>query len=196
MTDDQFATAADLASFLGVTIAAGADTNRANLLLQLATAEIQAYCEQKLSLVTSETITIRGLNGALILLPELPVVSVATVVEDGVTLTVDTDYRLEPYGILRRLSGTSFIGWSPYFAVWPTTFNVAVTYTHGYATIPVDLKAICLETAARQWSNPLEVESESITNYSVTYGSAGTALAVGTLSLDARQLLDRKYRLP
>jgi hypothetical protein len=61
------------------------------------------------------------------------VTAIASVVEDGTTLTVSTDYWLDAAaGILHRIS-------SDYPRAWCAA-KIIVTYTAGFATVPGDLK--------------------------------------------------------
>lgn len=76
-----------------------------------------------------------------------PVTAVASVVEDGTTLTVTTDYKWSSSGKLIRVSGG-------YQIWWKTTKpdSIVVTYTGGYQSTTTEfnhLGAICAEMVAR-----------------------------------------------
>jgi hypothetical protein len=45
-----------------------------------------------------------------------------------------------------------------------------VTYTHGYATIPDDIRGVTLDLAARKMANPSGNRQEGIGSYSISYG--------------------------
>ncbi|KAF0102232.1 MAG: hypothetical protein FD144_2667 [Rhodospirillaceae bacterium] len=62
----------------------------------------------------------------ILLLPWRPSAAPTTVVENGVTLTNDTDYRLLPGGALQRVSGGC-----P--SIWDPCFKVVVTLTAGWS---------------------------------------------------------------
>jgi len=80
-----------------------------------------------------------------LILSRRPIISVVSVVENGVTLTAD-DYRADAgAGLLRRrLDGRS---WS-----WPPCFEIVVSYAAGWATVPEDLKLAAAKTATMIWA--------------------------------------------
>jgi hypothetical protein len=173
-----FASVDDLATFLQRDLTELTDA--ADLALELATAAIQAEAGQQLTLA-SETITVAPV-GAVVLLPELPVQAVTAVVVAGVTLDPD-DYSVSTLGILRRTDG----------AAW--TDPVTVTYTHGFAAIPEDLRAVCVQAAARVLRNPGGVQAETIGQYSVTYARGdGSGGGGGVLLAGDERTLVRRYR--
>jgi len=194
-----FCEVADVAEFLQVDIPSEKAAS-AQSAIDAATAEIQNYCRQTLSLVESDEITLDGNGSTRLLLPELPVVSVAAAVEDGETLTVDTDYKLGQHGILHRIGRPWAVG----------VQNVTVIYTHGYTTLPGTLVDICKRSAARAYQSGLRAEAqegvpgiqaESLGDHSVTYGAeaGGEAMILGAsaapiLLKSEKQALNR-YRV-
>lgn len=91
--------------------------------------------------VEGVTVTVEGRGGTVLSVPSLYVTEVTAVVEDGVTLDLDT-LRVSQDGTIRKVSG-----------YWTSTGTVAVTMTHGYATAPdfdaaVEQAATALTTAA------------------------------------------------
>lgn len=66
---------------------------------------------------------------------------------------------------------------------WPYTMkSIRITYTSGYAIMPMSIKAVTLGAAARAFSNPNSVAQESIGDYSVQYGfPTGSKAAIGAL---------------
>jgi hypothetical protein len=171
-----FASVDDLAAFLQRDLTELTDA--ADLALELATAAIQAEAGQQLTQAT-ETITVAPV-GAVVLLPELPVQAVTAVVVAGVTLD-PADYTVSTLGILRRTDGAAWSG------------PVTVTYSHGYGTIPDDLRAVCVQAAARVLANPGGVQAETIGQYSVTYARGGNG-GGGVLLAGDERLLVRRYR--
>lgn len=138
----QFCAVADVAAFLQVTIAAGDPTTRATAAIEEASAAIQNYTRQTLSQVNNDALTLTvPANRRTILLPELPVTAVASVVEDGTALTVGDHYTWTAEGILARVGRDWDSRWQ----------KVVVTHTHGYATIPDDIKHVCVRAAARRY---------------------------------------------
>jgi hypothetical protein len=185
-----FCTVTDIENFLMVTIHTDAVKNASALrAIAEATEAIKNYCHQQIELVT-ETITLDydGV-GWKIFLPELPVVSVASVIEDGDTLVVDDDYKLGQHGILRRVDDD-----------WATgTQIVQITYTHGYTTIPDDIVGVCTRAAARAYQAGLAaaavgavagVASMTLGDYSYSLGSgAGGGAGEGIMGASAARML-------
>jgi hypothetical protein len=198
-----FATLADVADFLQVEISEPGQVASVEAALQAATAAIRSYCRQEISLITDETITLDSSGGTRIFLPELPVISVSQVVEDGETLTAGTDYKLGQHGILHRLGRK----WSAGIQ------NITVTYSHGYATIPDDIVAVCTRAASRAYQAGLRasdaggvlgVASRQLGDFSVSYTAETVGGGVGEgvmgassarmLLMSEKDLLDR-YRV-
>jgi hypothetical protein len=200
MTD--FCTVEQVENFLNLDISDDAD-NLASCeqAIDWATEDIKNYCQQYLEKVTDEEITIDFDNGNMIFLPELPVISVASVVEDDETLTVTEDYKLGQYGILYRVGQD-----------WASGVQIiTITYTHGYETIPTDIVEVAVRSASRIYQAGLRakehsgvtgVASLSLGDYSVSYGSehgGGVgegvmgASAARSLLLSEKDILDR-YR--
>lgn len=180
-----FCTTADLASFLQIAIAD--DSEPAARAISEASAAIQNYCKQRIELVEDDELTLDVEPArAKVFLPELPVTAVASVVENGVTLAAE-DYVLGPFGILHRIG-----------AYWyPGIQKVTVTYSHGYATVPDDLKSVCVRAAARAYQAGLRaaalggvtgIQAQSIGDYSVQYGGE-TSSGDGMLGASAAPIL-------
>lgn len=106
-----------------------------------------------------------------IFLEHWPVTAIATVVEDGVTLVVNTDYKFQPNGKLLRVSGGHQIYWK---ATKPQ--SVVVTYTGGYiaGTIREHLGSLCAEVVARAFR-------KGAANAAVPAGATG---AIQSVSLE------------
>ena len=189
-----FCTIADMEAFLQITVSA-IPAARA---IEEATAAIKNYCRQVLELVTDDTYTfdVEPARWNLIL-PEMPVVSVSSVVEDGELLIDGTDYKLANCGQLVRLtsSGNSRARWLP------GTQITVVTYTHGYAAadIPDDIVAICTRAASRAYQAGLRaaedngvvgVVSKSLGDFSVGFGGEqGGGVSEGTMGASSARLL-------
>ena len=143
-----FATPADLAAHLQQSFTAE-ETATAQQALDLATARIQGLTGRQFTAKVNDVVTLETDGGRDLRLPNTPVTSVASVVGRGlgsstsVTYTATTDYEL----VGNRLV------WS---RGWPGGWAqlVTVTYSHGYATVPGDVKDACLEVAAQLFRNP------------------------------------------
>ena len=188
-----FATASDLNTYTGTTVA----TARAEQLLDLASGVIRAYTGQYIERVLNDTIVVPGNHTYLLSLPERPVLAVDSVTVGDTALTVDNDYVWDGFGNLYR--GASVTG--VLVVNGPGTLlsdrgdwggpgtQVTVQYDHGFATIPSDVKAVCLQMAARALSSPDGVNSETVGSYSVSYARSSGVM----LTPDEQNILDR-YR--
>jgi len=195
-----FCSADDIATFLQVSIATAAQIAAADRACAEAAAAIRNYTHQYLELVEDEAITLDSRGGARIFLPELPVVEVSAVVEDDTALDVDDDYKLGQHGILHRVGG----------AKWAKGIQIiAVTYSHGYATLPDDIVVIATRAASRAYQSGLRaaedeaslgVQSKSLGDFSVQYGNESVAdglmgaSGVRLLLLSEKDVLDN-YRI-
>lgn len=74
-----------------------------------------------------------------------PAITIASVVEDGTTLTVDTDYRSLGGALYRRSSGSA--------SVWKTCVDIVVTMSAGWSTVPDDLEFAARKFVAEEWRN-------------------------------------------
>lgn len=153
------------------------DVVRATQEITVASAAIQRYCNLvSLEQLTDDAVKLRGVYGMDLVLPRGPIDSVASVAVDGESLTAD-DYELVLDTLIRPA------GWGG------TSVVVDITYTHGYAVVPDDVKLVCLDVTSRAWDNPAGVRSESIDGYSVTHGAAA-----GRLSEDDKAALSGYHR--
>jgi hypothetical protein len=66
-----------------------------------------------------------------------------------------------------------------------------VVYTTGYAAAPADVKAVALAVAARGYSNPTGIRSETIGAYSYTNAGDGETVASAGLLAGERDVLNR-----
>ncbi len=179
-------TIADVAAFLQIAIAAGS-TAAARAITE-ASAAIRNYCNQQIDQTEDDEYTFDvGERQTRLFLPELPVSAIASVVENDTTLTATTDYKLGRAGILHRVGNY----W------YPGVQTVTVKYTHGHATIPDDVKSVCVRAAARSYQAGLSaaqlsgvsgVQAQSIGDYSVQFGSQ-TSGSDGMLGASAAPIL-------
>jgi hypothetical protein len=164
---DTLATAADLAAALQVDVA-DIPSATATLLLECATAVVQSVCGgQRILQVAGDVVALLGTTDSWLDLPQIPVISVASVTLDGTVLTSGaldpSHYKLRG----NRLWRTD--GWQTYVG---QPSDVVATYTHGYATGAQELqlaRAATLSLAKAQFTNPSGVTSESIDDYNVAY---------------------------
>lgn len=198
-----FCTVAQVAEFLQIEIAAADKIAACERAIAGATAAIRGYCQQHLELVEDEALTLDVWTPIYnLILPELPVITVASVVEDGETLTEGSaeDYVLAQHGLLVRRGARWMVG--------PQV--VVITYTHGYAILPVIIEDVCTRAASRAYQAGLQaadaggipgIASKSLGDFSISYSSgaggsgSGVSGASGSrlLLLSEKDFLDR-YR--
>lgn len=166
---DILATPAELALFVDQS---GLDEERATLLLELSTAEVQAAAGgQRIVEVADDPFEIMGTTERWVMLPQLPVTAAGGItIDDGDELVVGTDYKRFGAGLWRRC------GWSdcPHE---PTT--VAGINTHGYALDNQRImyaKSCAIGIARVVVDNPGAVLSESIDDYRVQYAAQVAAV--------------------
>jgi hypothetical protein len=179
----------DVEALLNLSITDAADIASCERAITAVTEAIKNYCQQEIELTTDDEITLDCSGGDMLLLPEMPVVSVASVIEDGELLTVTDDYILGQYGILHRvgqdwLSGVQII---------------TITYTHGFTTIPDDIVDVAARSAARVYQAGLRakehdgitgIASLSLGDYSVSYGSEhGGGVGEGVMGVSSARAL-------
>jgi hypothetical protein len=182
-----FCTISDVSDFLQIDVDEPA-TARA---ITEATAAIKNYCHQVIEQVAGDVYTFDVEAGrSKLFLPELPVTAVATVVEDGETLTEgsDEDYQVANHGVLHRVGQD----WEEGVQI------VVVTYTHGYATIPDDVVAVCTRAAARAYQAGLKasedagvpgIASKSLGDFAVSYASGAGGVGEGVMGASGSRML-------
>lgn len=175
-------TVADLEAAMQVT-AGALPAASADLAIRRASARVRRYTQQDITLVTDETIELPGGERTL-RLPQFPLIVDAghllTVVEVAEFGGVDwdavegRDYSRLGNELTRGYpwqEPTRLMGW-PYnrpAGVWAP--KVRVTYSHGYDEIPDDIVDVVLDLATMNMTNPANLRSEAIDDYSRTYAS-------------------------
>lgn len=198
-----FADLDDVREFLQLDITDADQIASVNRALAEVTEAIKNYTHQTIEYVAGDEDSLDSNGSHRLILPEHPVVSVASVTEDDTALDEDDDYKLSRDGILYRQP--NYKRW----AIGPAI--VTVTYTHGYQTIPEDLVGITARAAARAFQAGLKaaadggvigIASKSLGDYSVSYGSEqGGGVGDGMMGASAarfllrseRDILDSKY---
>jgi len=174
-----FVSIAEYLAYAGDTV----NMDRAEYDLETACDTIRDYLGQTIDLVTADAVTLYGTDTRAMLLPELPVVSIASVVkaaEDWYPAETITDYRVDAYGVLWR-------DWPSY---WLKPSAYTVTYTHGYApaNVPSILKVAAFRLAGLggpSFQASGGVAQEAIAGYSVTYDNLSTVAAARKSEYDA-----------
>lgn len=153
------------------------DTATATLLRDLATAALRSATGQYLDEV-SETVSLTAPLGAELMLPQRPAQEPTSVKVNGVAVT---DWTF----LGDRLYRPS--GWQAWDATTGAPLRVEVTYTHGYAVVPDELKRIGLQAAARAYRNPKGLRSETIGSESYTYATETVAASVELTAQEKRE---------
>lgn len=162
------ATPAQLGAFLQTPIENNDAT--ALLMLDIASGMVRDFLQLNLSPVANEVVLLDPIEGSFVLLPELPISSVSKVeIFDG---TSWTELTTNQYTVSRRIgmiAGAPGVGID--FPTKPETWRV--TYSHGYTEMPSTIVGVTLALAARFYTAPDGITSESIGGYSVSYATAG-----------------------
>ena len=194
-----FCQVADLADFLQIDILPD-DTSAVQAITD-ATAVIKAYTNQLLVQVTDDVETFDCVIGQKVYLRQLPVVSVTSVVENGVTLVENVDYKLGNHGVLYRMNANWACGIQ----------NIVVTYTHGYEVVPDIARIVCMRVASRVYqagkrsaetSGVPGISSKTLGDFSVSYEGESSSndpakgvSAARALLISEKELLDTlRYR--
>lgn len=197
-----FASPDELAARLGITMDAD-EQARATLLLGVATGLIvDAAAGQQIVYVADDVLTMPGTTDERILLPQRPVVSIASITLDGTALVEGTDWWLDR-NTLVRIPATTIVAltgihnemltyplWSGFG--WPAQ-TLEITYTHGYDPAPLTVKAVCLEACVRVWVNPGSVARETIGAESTVYDNNRFAPSGLMLTDDEKRTIRRMF---
>ena len=178
-----YATAAELASFLKQDV----DTSTATLALQV-TSELFAKRAHTRFESTASTYSQPGVHAYEIVLPFQPLIAVQQMRitrfngASYTPATIVTDYAIVGPAVYRRL------GFGNWWSFPPDL--VEIDYTHGYTTVPDDVKGAVLESAGAAYMSPdITVKSESIDDYSVS----SAADSGGVMLSSAAQMLADFY---
>jgi hypothetical protein len=182
-------TAAQVATRLGVTFTE-AQITQAEQAIEMASGVIADYCNLvSLVRVEDDEVALRGSYSYELALPLGPVVDVSAVTVDG--------YAVADFDVVRdSLIRTDVCNDPPFrhprTPHWGgTDALVEVTYTHGFASVPISAQSACLDMVTQSMSNPTGVRRTSIDQYEVDWGSAASA---STLSPDQMRSLRRFHR--
>jgi len=136
-----FTTATEVCEFSGMSIPS--DLSRLQALAHRASSVIRAYCNQMLSPVVDDVVTVYPTASTFLSLPERPVTAVDEVLIDGVAFT---DFYIIPRGLRSGSVASPGSAW---------TRGATVTYTHGHAESSEAFKAIqsvCIEMVKRAYT--------------------------------------------
>ncbi|MFJ3858157.1 hypothetical protein ACIPRL_18170 [Streptomyces sp. NPDC090085] len=138
----------------------------AALVLDTASAIVRAEARQRFTRGTT-TVALSP-RGQVIALPQRPLIAVELVRAGGRVL------RPDEYRVWRDELWLGSLGVGP----------VVVTYSHGYATVPADVRAIVLTLAGRVLTNPSDLRQESVGSVSVTYAAETIGASLAPIERD------------
>lgn len=154
------------------------------------------YVARTLAKTTYTAVYLDGNGKARLFLPNWPIISVASIAEDGIALTEGeyNDYLLyKDEGILLRASG--------YWSAGPKM--VLLTYTAGYVVqgatpsagetaLPADLGLACMMQVAREWKKG-QLGEWGMTSKSTPDGATVARTEAGLMK-EVREILDHYRR--
>jgi hypothetical protein len=158
------------------------DASTATDAVNSASGIVRRIGRQQYSLVSQETVTLRG-NERILTLPERPAIvdgsNPLTVIEVGefggidLILIEDRDYSRVGNELTRGYpwywnNYTRLMGYPRTRPLGVFAPRVRVTYSHGYATIPDDVQSITLDVAAVLYDNPTGLRGFTIDDYTET----------------------------
>lgn len=173
MTD--FCTAAQVKSYLGLTVAT--DDVLIGSLVSAVSAWIETYLSRNIANATVIE-TLDGTGTAKMTVQHYPITSLTSVTVDGVA--VNSAYLKFRNATIQRTDGYAF----------PLRSQVALNYTAGYSTIPLDIAQACVEIVAWRYK-----ERDRIGQSSKSAGGAETvAYQTTAIPASAKTILDQYKR--
>jgi hypothetical protein len=175
---------------------------RVQVLLDDASALVQAYTRRTFGPPTTETVVLRESAG-VVRLPKKPVTAVTSVVLIGVGGV--PDITVVGWG-WDGLDVVDVSGWDSAIVNLPEWVNdrawlpstYRVTYTHGYAQVPPDVVAVVCGMVGRTMSAPTTqsgISSETIGSYSYRTSEPGMGVSVSLTAADKGLLDDAGYKV-
>ena len=190
----------DLAAFMAL---AGLDnTKRAQGALALAGAIdlVRSEARHHIDYIDQDVKALRGNWSYDMWLPEPPVdttrpTTFSIDVPGGISIVLASDrYRVRRSGLVRRVIAFPLATGHfpmPIFGHWGGDgAEVTVTYSHGYQSIPGDLREIVLAAAARAMANPGGLRQEIVANNAIAYNPSYD----GVWLFESEKRICRRYR--
>lgn len=173
------ATVADAATF-GYSL----DPDTGPMLLERASARVRGYTKQTISRVTDDVVTLPVI-GRTVRLPQRPADKPTRVKIGGVVFLENTAWTWD--AVYQRITHLNPYIVSANFTGWTQAHErqVEVTYSHGYVTVPEELKEVVCAIASRLASATSGMEggvrSEAVGGVSVTYAAESLDMASNLL---------------
>lgn len=164
-------TVEELEAFMGRTFT-DPEAAQAEIFIDMASDVIESESGVSFSLVEDEEIRIQADGYGIIELNAKPIQAIAVYQIDS------TD----------EVSYATWDGLSAVYGLQPNEV-VDIVYTHGYTTVPGDIKAVCYGVCSRMMYNPSGLRQETVGAISVTYpGLGGEAGTLNFSTLEKRVL--------
>ena len=176
---------ADVKTYLGIT-----DTNSdavLNALVANASAMVEQFCNRVFA-QASYTDVLNGTGKSVISLRNSPITAIASVTVDTVAQlpapnAISPGFVFDTQTVYLRGGGypSGSFGFSGSFS--KGVQNVVVTYTAGFATIPLDVAQACIELVAMKYAkrNRIDKQSETLgTQQTISYTMADVPASVKT----------------
>lgn len=150
--------------------------------LDAASALIREHCGWHIAEVEEQTVRLDGPGSALLVLPTLRLVDLASVVELGQAVDVAA-LDVSGLGLVRGRRWTDRFG------------CIVATFTHGFAEVPATVADLTLQIASRALGSPLGIVREQTLSASVTWSTTAAGVAGGTVLLPHEQDQLAPYRI-
>lgn len=153
-----------------------AEAYTAQMLIDMATDEVQGHCGWHIAPTQTDTVTVDGSGGVIQALPTLRLVDLVSLTEDGTAVD---------------LTG---VQWSEAGYLWRSTpwtralRGLVAEIEHGYAETPQSVAKLICELVARSMNKPSGVARESSGGESVNYELA-------EMTEQEQRLLDRRFSI-
>jgi hypothetical protein len=169
------ATVDDYETLTGTDVPAGAETDRVQALLDVASAAVQGATGQTIEKArTVETFCLEQLS-PVILLDEVPLIEASPDDE----LVVEHEGEVVPRDHYSVDLSTSTLKHCDCHPWWVGEY--AVTYTHGRDPVPPDLVGLVVGAVHSVIAAPAGVASQSVGSYSVAYREGADVAGLGSL---------------
>lgn len=196
MAAGDFCTLSDVKAWLNVVPGNTANDAVLTRLITAASQAIKTWTSRPLLQATyTETYNGTGINR--LTLRNFPVTAVSSLTVDGLTIPpasspVSFGYLFDEYGIY-LVGGDSYSGTVPQTPnIWAGSYfprdsqNIVVTYTAGYATVPVDVTQACIELVAFKFQQRNHV---GVTSRTLTAGGESVVYQSGFMPPEVQALL-------
>lgn len=166
-------TVEELEAFMGRTFTATEEA-QAEVLIQMASDVIESETGVTFSLVEDQEVRMQADGYGIIELNSKPIQEV-------------TIYAID------STDEVTYATWDGLAAVYGLQPNevVDIVYTHGYATVPGDIKAVCYGVCSRMMYNPSGLRQETVGAISVTYPGIGGEAGTLNFSTLEKKVLDK-----